>query len=91
MQQVIREESEAGWVFRAVVSRAASRRVPPSGKPYFTVMSLHINNNYAKRRGIAKKRVVSNPYRCVSEQVDMVAGDLHGAAWRKKSVDIPAA
>ena len=30
------------------------------------------------------------PIRTVAchEQVDMVAGDLHGAAWRKKSVDI---
>ena len=88
MQQVKREESGAGWVFQAVVSRAAFRRVPPSGKPYFTVMSLHTNNYYATRREIAKN--VLFPIRTVAcqEQVDVVAGDLHGAAWRKKSGDI---
>ena len=53
LQQVVRE-GEAGWVFLAAVSRAAFRRVPRNSKPFFTMMSLRINNHYAKRRGIAK-------------------------------------
>ena len=85
-QQVVRG-GETDWVLQAVVSRAAFRRVPRDGKPYFTMMSLHINNHYAKRRRIAKH--VSFAVRTVlcQEQIDVVAGDLIGAAWRKKSGD----
>ena len=45
------KEAESGWVLQGVVSRAAFRRQPRSGQKLFTVMSLHINNNYAKKRG----------------------------------------
>ena len=48
-QQFVRE-GETGWVLQAVVSRAAFRRVPRNDKPYFTMMSLHTNNYYAKKR-----------------------------------------
>ena len=59
-QQVVRE-GEAGWVFQDVVSRAAFRRVPRNGEPYFTMMSLHIKNHYATRRGIAKNVLETVP------------------------------
>ena len=71
LQQDIRK-GEAGWVVQAVVSSAAFRSVPRNGTPYFTMMSLHTNNHFAKRRGIAKK---------------VFFADFNGAAWRKKSGD----
>ena len=37
------------------LSRASFRRPPTSGQVTFTVLSLHINNIYAKKKGIAKK------------------------------------
>ena len=43
------KEGESGWVLQGVVSRAAFPRQPCSVKKSFTVMSLHINNNYAKK------------------------------------------
>ena len=49
------KEGESGWVLQGVISRASFRRQPRSGQKSFTVMSLHINNNYAKKRGIGKK------------------------------------
>ena len=72
-------------MLQAVVSRAAFRRVPPSGEPYFTVMSLHINNHYAERRAIEKHVLFAVRVVLCQEQVDMVAGDFNGAAWRKKN------
>ena len=42
-----------------VVSRASFRRQPRNGPKFFTVMSLHINNNYAKKRGIGKKLLLT--------------------------------
>ena len=74
-------------MLQAVVSRAAFRRVPRNGKPYFTMMSLHTNNHYAKRRGIAKTLLFAARTVMCHEQIDMVAGDFNGAAWRKKSGD----
>ena len=64
-QQVVRE-GEAGWVFLAAVSRAAFRRVLRNSTPFFTMMSLRINNHYAKRRGIAKNVFIFSPYCFVS-------------------------
>ena len=58
------------------------RRTPRIGKPHFTMMSLHIDNSHAKKRGIAKN--VLDAVRTAMQQVDMVAGDFNGAAWRRK-------
>ena len=48
-------EGETNWVMQGVSGRASFRRPPPSGRKSFTVVSLHINNNKAKKRGIGKK------------------------------------
>ena len=48
----------------------------------FTVMSLHISNIYAKKRGIGKKLILTIRAVMLGEQVDLVAGDFNGAAWR---------
>ena len=67
-----------------VIARASFRRQPRDGKSSFTVMSLHINNNCAKKRGIVKKLLL--PIRAVmpKEHVDLVARDFNGAAWRRQ-------
>ena len=49
----------------------------------FTVMSLHINNNYAKKRGIGKKLLLTIRAVMLEEHVDLVDGDFNGAAWRR--------
>ena len=41
-------------MLQGVISRASLRRQPRNGKSYFTVMSVHVNNQYAKKRGIGK-------------------------------------
>ena len=48
-------ERETNWVMQGVSGRASFRRPPPSGRKSFTVVSLYINNNKAKKRGIGKK------------------------------------
>ena len=52
-------EGKSGWVMQGVVSKAAFRRQPRDGQQTFTVMSLHINNNYAKKHGIGKKLLLT--------------------------------
>ena len=53
------KEGESGWVLQGVISRASFRRTPSSGQKSFTVAPLHINNNYAKKRGIGKKLLLT--------------------------------
>ena len=53
------------------------------GQKSFTVMSLHINNNYAKKRGIGKKLLLTIRAVMLEEHVDLVDGDFNGAAWRR--------
>ena len=65
--------------------KTASRRQPRSGQKVFTLMSLHINNNCAKKRGIGKKLLLTIRAIMQEEYVDLVAGDFNGAAWRQSS------
>ena len=57
-QHVVREE-QSGWVLQAVISRASFQRLPRNGKSFFTMMSSHINNQFAKKRGIGKKLLLT--------------------------------
>ena len=84
-QQQFVKEGQSGWVLQDVISCASFRRIPRNGKSYFTMMSLHINNHYAKQRGIGKNSILAVRTVMRQEQVDMVAGDLNGAAWRRQS------
>ena len=43
---------------------------------------LHISNIYVKKRGIGKKLILTIQAVMLGEQVDLVAGDFNGAAWR---------
>ena len=56
-------EGEQEWVLQGVLSRASCRRSPVSGQKNFTVLSLHISNGYAKKKGIAKKLILTLPWR----------------------------
>ena len=75
-------EGDSGWVLQGVLSRASFRRQPRSGQKTFTVLSLHINNVSAKKRGIGKKLILTIRAVMLDENVDLVAGDFNGAAWR---------
>ena len=52
-------------------------------------MSLHINNNYAKNRGIGKKPLLTIRAIMLEEHVDLVAGDFNGADWRQSNGNKP--
>ena len=78
---------EQGWVMQGVLSRASFRRSPVSGQVTFTVLSLHISNIYAKQKGIAKKLILTVRAIMISQEVDLVAGDFNGTAWRSRSRD----
>ena len=73
-------EGEQGWVLQGVLSRASFRRAAVSGQKFFTVLSLHISNIYAKKKGIAKKLILTLRAIMTSQEVDLVAGDFNGTA-----------
>ena len=83
------KEGESRWVIQGVVSRAAFRRQTRSGQKSFTVMSLHINNNFAKKRAIGNKLLLTIRAIMQEEHVDLVAGDFNGAAWRQSNGNNP--
>ena len=80
-------EGEHGWVLQGVLSRASFRRAAVSGQKFFTMLSLHISNIYAEKKGIAKKLFQTLRAIMISQEVDLVAGDFNGTAWRCRSRD----
>ena len=78
-------EGDQGWVMQGVLSRASFRRSPVSGQKSCTVLSLLISDIHAKKKGIAKKLIFTLRAIMISQQVDLVAGDLNGTAWRCRS------
>ena len=80
-------EGQQGWVTQGVLSRASFRRSAVSGQKLFTVLSLHISNIYATKKGIAKKIIQTLRAVMISQEVDLVAGDFFGTAWRCRSRD----
>ena len=82
-QQQVVKEGQSGWVLQGVISRASFRRLPRNGKSFFTMMSLHINNQFAKKRGIGKKLLLTVRTDMPEDHVDLLAGDFNGAAWRR--------
>ena len=63
------------------------RRAAVSGQKVFTVLSLHVNNVFAQEKGIAKKIIQTVRALMISQNIDLVAGDFNGAAWRCRSRD----
>ena len=80
-------EGEQGWVLQGVLSRASFRRSAVSGQKYFTVLSLHTSNIYAKKKGITKKLILTLRATMISQEVDLVAGEFNGTAWRCSNRD----
>ena len=78
---------EQGWVLQGVLSRASFRRAGASGQKVFAVSSLHISNFFARKKGIAKKLIQTLRASLISQEVDLVAGDFNGTAWRCRSRD----
>ena len=80
-------EGDQQWVMQGVLSRAAFRRPPLSGQTTFTMLSLHISNIFAKKRCIAKKLILTIRAIMIGQQIDLVACDFNGAAWRCSNRD----
>ena len=53
---------------------------PVSGQKTFTVVSLRISNIYAKKRGIAKKLILTIRAIMIGQHIDLVAGDFNETA-----------
>ena len=83
----LHDTAEHGGVLYGVVSRASFRRAAASGQTFFTVLSLHMKNVYAKKRGIAMKIIQAVRAVKISQDIDLVEGDFNGAAWRCRSRD----
>ena len=79
VQHQVINEGQSGWVSQAVISRASFRRLPPNGKSFSTMMSLH-TNHFVKKRGMGKKLLLTVCAVMLQEHVDMVAGDFNCAA-----------
>ena len=65
-----------------ILSRASFRRPPLSGQETFSVLSLPTSNIYAKKRGIANKLILTTCAVMIGQQIDVVAGDFNGTAYR---------
>ena len=76
-------EGESGWVIQGVLSRASFRRQPLSSPKSFKVMSLYINNNFAKKKSIRQKLILTFRVVMLEENMDAVAGEFNGASWRR--------
>ena len=85
--KIICVEGEQGWVLQGVLSRASFRGAAASDQQVFTVLSLHISNISVKEKGIAKKIIQTIRAIMISQDVDLVAGDFNGTAWRCCSRD----
>ena len=56
-----------------------------AARRYLQCLSLHISNIYAKNKGTAKKLFLTLRAIMISQEVDLVAGDFNGTAWRCRS------
>ena len=66
---------------------ASFRRPPLVGQKTFTVLSLHVNNIYAKKPSLAKKLILTIRAIMIGQHIDLVAGDFFGTAWRCSNRD----
>ena len=51
------------------------------------MLSLHISHIYVKKRGIAEKLILTIRAIMIGQQIDVVAGDFNGTAWRCSNRD----
>ena len=83
---ILSKENMAGF-YKVLCHVLPFGRAAASGQTVFTVLSLHINNVHGKKRGIAKKIIQAVCSLMISQDIDLVAGDFNGAAWRCRSRD----
>ena len=69
--------------FTCHFSSSASERA----KVFYRVVSLHISNIYAKKKGIAKTLILTLRAVLISQEVDLDAGDFNGITWRNRGKD----
>ena len=84
-QQQVVKEGQTGWFLHSAISIATFRRIRSNGKSYFTMISLHVDNQRAQKLGIAQNLLLAVRTVMHQEQADMVAGDFNGAAWQRRS------
>ena len=77
--------SKRGVEYESRGTQSELGREEASGRHYFTMVSLHIKNTHAKKRRIAKHLLLAVRTVMHQQQVDLVAGDFNGAAWRRQS------
>ena len=80
-------EGDQGWFYKVFFHVPHFVEPQSSGQKFFTVLSLHVSNIYAKKKGIAKKLIQTLRAIMISQEVDLVAGDFNGTAWRCRSRD----
>ena len=81
-------EREHGWVLQDALSRATFRRAAPSGQKVFTVLSTAYRAIFMPiKKGFAKNIIQTLRAIRISQDIDFVAGDFNGTAWRCHSRD----
>ena len=79
-------EGDQVWVMQGVLSRASFRRPPLSGqKNFYSYVSTY--KQLQKKRSIAKKLILTICAIMIGQQIDLVAGDFNGTAWRCSNRD----
>ena len=59
----------------------------PVAKQSSPFLSLHDQQHFSKKRGIARKIIWAVRSLMISQDIDLVTGDFNGAAWRCRSRD----
>ena len=81
-QHQFANERQWGGALQAVISRASYRRVPRNGESSSTMLSLHTNYQFVRKRGIGKKllrAVLLKWYKIMSTWWRAISTALYGA------------
>ena len=82
-------EGDQGWVLQGVLSRASFRR-PPLQRParLLRCLSLHVQQYLHQKNCVLQKKLILTVRAImIGQQIDMVAGDFNGTAWRYSKRD----
>ena len=74
-------EGEQGWVLQGILSRPSFRR-PPVGSNTLWCCLFILATSTPRKRGIARKLILTIRAIMIGQQIDVVAGDFNGTAWR---------
>ena len=74
-----------GWAFEAILSKGSySAHSQKRQNRNFTMMSLHCESTFAKKRSMDLNIFLAVRTVTCQENVDLAAGDFNGASWRRK-------